>query len=108
MPWEPLPTGRGSEPRPLGDGLDRLARSIGVPSAAALSLIFGQWSQLVGDAVAANCRPIGLEKGHLTVAAYDPAWSTQLRLLEPEVIERIDELVGPRAVTKIVVRVQPR
>ncbi len=108
MPWEPLPTGRGSEPRPLEDGLDRVARSIGVPSAAALSVIFGRWSDLVGEAVAANCQPVGLEKSHLTVAAHDPAWSTQLRLLEPVVIERIDELVGPRAVTKIVVRVQPR
>jgi predicted nucleic acid-binding Zn ribbon protein len=108
MPWEPLPNGGRSDPRPIGDGLDRVARSIGVPSAAALTVIFGRWADLVGDAVAANCRPIGLEKTQLTVAAYDPAWSTQLRLLEPEVIERIDELVGPRAVTKIVVRVQPR
>ncbi len=81
---------------------------MGVPSADALNVIFGRWSDIVGDGVAANCRPIGLKDTHLTVAAHDPAWSTQLRLLEPMIIERLDALVGPRAVTGIVVRVEPR
>lgn len=108
MPWEPLPAGRSSEPKPLVDGLDRLARSLGVPSADALTTIFSSWPELVGESVAANCRPLLLRDNELHVGADDPAWSTQLRLLAPLLLERIETLVGPDVVLQIKVRVQPR
>jgi predicted nucleic acid-binding Zn ribbon protein len=107
VPWEPLPSGGISEPRQLGEGLDRVARSLGVPSASALNKIFSEWTHLVGDSVAANCRPVGLRDGRLTVSADDPAWSTQLRVLEPVLLGRLEELMGERSVTSIVVRIQP-
>ena len=106
VPWESLPRGSSSEPQPLEVALDRVARSLGAPSADALATIFGQWAELVGDAVAANSRPKSLTDGELVVAVDDPAWSTQLRLLEPVLLERLADRLGIGAVTALRVQVE--
>ncbi|MDH3755319.1 MAG: DUF721 domain-containing protein [Acidimicrobiia bacterium] len=106
MAWEPLPRGFGTEPKPIGAALDRVARSLGAPSADVLTQIFGHWSDLVGAGVADHATPLSLDDTTLSVTVSDPAWSTQLRLLEPLLLERLASQLGPGAVTKIVVRVR--
>ena len=93
---------RQRQPRPLGASVERqLAELIpdGADSAPARTLnqISEVWSAAVGDAVAANARPVQLRPdGTLLVACANAAWASELELLGPELLARLAEsLPGP-------------
>jgi predicted nucleic acid-binding Zn ribbon protein len=107
VPWEPLP-GRGEDgPSPLRDGLQPVVRRLGGPSIAAVDGVFGRWEEIVGERVAAHTRPLSLRDGRLVVGVDDPAWATQVRFLEAEVLTRVAAVLGPGEVSAIEVRVRP-
>jgi predicted nucleic acid-binding Zn ribbon protein len=66
--------------------------------------VLGRWDTVVGDDLAAHCRPVSFEEGVLTVSADSSAWATQVRLLVPTLLRRLDEEVGPGTVQRVVVR----
>jgi predicted nucleic acid-binding Zn ribbon protein len=102
--YQPLP-GQGSEPKLVGASLDRVAASLGVPSATTLTTVFAAWADLVGASVAANSRPRSLQGGVLVVTVEQPGWATQLRWLEADLLVRLGEVLGSGEVTAIEVRV---
>ena len=102
--WKPLP-GQVPEPKPVGASLDRVARSMGVPLASTLSTVFASWPDLVGESVAQHARPRTLRDGTLVVTVDEPAWATQLRWLEADLLTRLNDVLGPGSVAKIEVRV---
>jgi len=91
----------------VGESLDRVAASLGVPRASTLSTVFASWPEMVGESVAQHSRPRSLRDGTLVVAVDEPAWATQLRWLEADLLTRLGEALGPDAVARIEVRVQP-
>ena len=103
----PLPGDRPG-PRRVGDSLDRVTTSLGVPSSSTLARVFAAWPELVGESVAANTRPRSLRDGALVVAVEEPAWATQLRFLEADLLARLAEAVGAGQITRIEVRVARR
>ncbi len=105
-PVAPLPGGPGPGPRAVADSLDRVTASLGGPRASVLTAVFNSWSALVGEGLASHCRPQSLRGGVLVVAVDDPAWATQLRWLESDLLARLAEAVGEGAVREIRVRVQ--
>ncbi|MET7393083.1 DciA family protein [Dactylosporangium sp. NPDC005572] len=97
-------TGPGPDPRDpqlFGDVLQRLVKQRGWQRPAAEAKVFGEWAQVVGDDVAAHCRPLKLEQGELTVEAESTAWATQLRMLAGKLLARIAGEVGHNVVTKL-------
>ncbi len=107
MPWEPLPDASTGDPVSMHASLDRIVRHLGGPSADVTTGIFGRWPELVGDAVAAQSRPVAMKGTTLVVAVSDPAWATQLRFLEHDLIERLRAELGQDAIDAIDVRVRP-
>jgi predicted nucleic acid-binding Zn ribbon protein len=91
----------------VGESLDRVAASRGVPLASTLSTVFASWPEMVGESVAQHSRPRSLRDGVLVVAVDEPAWATQLRWLEADLLTRLREVLGPDQVARIEVRVQP-
>ena len=91
----------------MRSSLDRVVRHLGGPSADVASGVFGRWEELVGEAVAANSRPVALRDTTLVIAVADPAWATQLRFLESELVSRLQTVFGVRTVDAIEVRVRP-
>jgi predicted nucleic acid-binding Zn ribbon protein len=85
----------------VGESLGRVAASLGVDPA-----LVTRWAELVGESVAEHTRPRGLRDGTLLVVVDDPAWATQLRWLEADLVARLGELLGPDRVQKIEVRVR--
>lgn len=77
------------DPRPLSDGLDALLRALRGGERRTTATVFGRWSELVGEQIAAHARPLKLEQGRLFVEVDEPAWATQLRFLETELLERL-------------------
>ena len=60
------------EPRPIGNGLDRIMRSLRGTSAASQVGVFAGWAEAVGPVVAAHARPASLDDGLLIVDRTDP------------------------------------
>jgi predicted nucleic acid-binding Zn ribbon protein len=98
--WSPLP-GEVPEPRAVGDSLDRVASSLGLAPA-----LLSRWPELVGEGLAERTRPRSLRDGTLVVAVDDPAWATQLRWLEADLVTRLADVLGPGRVQRIEVRVR--
>lgn len=83
----------GQESR-LSDELDALLRKLGSESSTVVAGIFSNWDQLVGDTVAQHVSPIKLESGRLLVEVDEPAWATQMRFLESEIISKLSTSTG--------------
>jgi hypothetical protein len=87
--------------RRLGESLAEVATGLHLDDPRLTAEIFSGWDELVGEAVAARARPRVLRQGVLTVEVDSPAWATQLRCLEGEIVERLS---GVRALRIVVAR----
>jgi predicted nucleic acid-binding Zn ribbon protein len=56
--------------------------------------VFARWAELVGDEVAARSTPVSFVEGRRVVRTESTAWATQLRLLAPTVVRRLNEELG--------------
>ncbi len=63
--------------------------------------VFGQWSGVVGESVAAHAIPTALRDGVLNIAAESTAWATQLRLVQAQLLAKIAAAVGDGVVTAL-------
>ena len=63
--------------------------------------VFSRWDHLVGRDVAQHCRPEAFADGKLRVRTDSTAWATQMRLLAPTVLRRLNEELGDGTVTLI-------
>lgn len=95
------------DPIPLSASLDGVVRSLRGPSRRVVGGLFGRWTEVVGEQVAAHVSPRKLDDGVLVVEVDDPAWATQVRFLTATIIERL-RTVAEVQVERIEVRVEPR
>ncbi len=104
MPWEPLPD-VGRQPRPLSEPLDRLLDDLAGVSASTVEAIIERWPAIVGEALATRSAPVKLADSVLSVRTDDAVVASELRWLEPTIVERISELAGgpPLAGVKVLV-----
>ena len=89
----------------LASALDALLDRLGAESTTAITGVFGEWSKIVGEQVAQHVTPIKLERGRLIVEIDDPSWATQMRFLEPQLIEKLNAATTS-TITAIEVRVK--
>jgi predicted nucleic acid-binding Zn ribbon protein len=96
----------GRDPLPLGAAVSRLITERGWEAPAAMGGVMGRWPQLVGPEVAQHCEPLGFDEGErvLTVQCDATAWATQLRLLAPQLLARLNHDLGQGTVRLIKVR----
>ena len=82
------------DPMSLAESLDGVVRSMqggarrATGEAQAMGGVFGRWTEIVGEAVAAHVQPVRLDGRRLVVEVSDPAWATQMRLLTDRVRQR--------------------
>ena len=98
----PGPSGR--DPQLLGSTLESLFRAQGWQEQVSVGGVVGRWRQIVGDEVAAHCRPEHFEDQVLTVRTDSTAWATQLSLLSGQILAAIARDIGEGAVNELVVR----
>lgn len=104
---KPKPAGsprNAGDPQPLGEALDELIASRGWSTEVNLHHLLGRWDDLVGPANAEHSRPEGFANKVLTVRTDSTAWATNLRLLAPAVVARLNEQLGDGTVTRILVK----
>ncbi|GAA4553899.1 DUF721 domain-containing protein [Streptomyces collinus] len=96
----------GRDPMALGSAINRLITERGWEAPAAVGGVMGRWPQIVGEDVAKHCVPERYDEDErvLTVRCDSTAWATNLRLLAPTLVARLNEDLGHGTVQLIKVQ----
>ncbi len=89
------------DPALIGSAVEKLVNDSGWTTDLAVHGVFGRWAQIVGGEVAEHCAPESFAEGRLTVRTDSTAWATQLTLLAPNVVRRLNEELGHGTVLRI-------
>ena len=92
------------DPQLLTMAIGGLTESSGWQQRLAMGSVFGRWPQIVGADLAAHTKPDSFADGELAVIADSTAWATQVRLLAPMLVKRLNEEVGDGSVRRVKVR----
>jgi len=82
------------DPQPLDTTVDRLVEDHGWDLDLRVHGVFGRWTELVGPEIGAHSTPENFADGTLVVRTDSTAWATQLKLLAPTVVRRLNEELG--------------
>lgn len=95
----------GRDPLALRSAINRLITERGWETPAAVGGVMGRWPQIVGDDLANHCVPVRYDEDPaervLTVQCDSTAWATQLRLLAPQLVARLNTDLGHGTVRMI-------
>ncbi|MFR9797542.1 DUF721 domain-containing protein [Streptomyces sp. MS06] len=86
----------GRDPLALGAAINRLITERGWEAPAAVGGVMGRWPQIVGADLAKHCEPERYDEDErvLVVRCDSTAWATNLRLLAPTLVARLNEDLG--------------
>lgn len=98
--FTPLPDA-SRPPTPIRAALDTLASTMGMTDVDGINALFVDWPLIVGEHLAAHCRPRSLRDRVLTIEASDQQWATELRWMSGLLIERCDSALGPGSVSEV-------
>lgn len=91
------------DPQPLGRNLERLVSERGWEGELVAGNVVASWDVVVGPAVADHCVPERYVGTELTVRADSSAWASQLRLLAPTLVAKLNEACGQGSLTRLTV-----
>ena len=89
------------DPKLLSAAVEDLVRAKGWATDINVHTLLARWPLLVGPTNAAHSRPEAYADSVLTVRTDSTAWATQLRLLAPTVVRRLNEELGHGTVVLI-------
>jgi len=95
---------RREDPQRLEHAIGGLLDDQGWQQRAAIGSVFGRWPEIVGPDLAAHTRPDAFADGELAVTADSTAWATQVRLLGPQLVRRLNAELGDGTVRRVRVR----
>jgi len=67
-----------------------------------------RWSEVVGEAVSHHAAPTRLEREVLHVQVENSVWASELSFLKPDILRKLDEILGSGKVKDVVFRVVAR
>ena len=90
------------KPRRLGDVVGDVLARAGIADRIAQAKVIPEWRSLVGPQIANVTEPLSVTpQGTLFVAVKTNAWMTELSLMEPELLRRLNERTGRLQIRKI-------
>ena len=97
------------DPQPLDATIRRLIDDQGWGTDVRVHGVFSRWDLIVGREVAQHCTPESFRQsdegptpgGRLLVRTDSTAWATQMKLLAPQVVRRLNEELGDGTVVVI-------
>lgn len=96
--------GEARDPATFGDALAGLISERGWEVPVAVGDAMDRWAEIVGADIAAHAEPLSFDEGVLAVQASSTAWATQLRLLAPDIVRRLNTELGHGTVLRIDVK----
>ena len=89
------------DPQPAGVILDAVLTRRGWKKQVSVASLLPRWAEFVGDVNAAHTKPEKWQEGVLTVRAESTTWATSLRTMSPMIIARLNEILGPKTITRL-------
>jgi len=81
--------------------IKEVLKARGLGSGDTLSKLRGKWANAVGGKIAQHAQPQMIREGRLTLTVDSPAWMSQLSMLSPEIIEKINAALEEGAVKEL-------
>lgn len=89
-------------PEKLSDVMGSLLKRSGLSDRVKQASVIPEWRSLVGPQIAKVTEPLSVTtQGTLFVAVTTNAWMTELSLMEPELLRRLNESTGKLAIKRI-------
>ncbi len=92
------------DPSLLGSVVGGLISTRGWSSPVAVGSVIARWDQLVGAQVAEHCRPERFENGVVDVVCDSTAWATNLKLMQPQLMDMFTRELGQGIVSGLNIR----
>lgn len=89
------------EPESLSTYLGKLVADQGWQDQLSAQQVFTDWVRIVGEEVAQHSKVIGYADSQVEVEADSTAWATQLRLLAPRIVAKLNAELGQGSVLRI-------
>jgi predicted nucleic acid-binding Zn ribbon protein len=90
------------KPRKLGDVMTEVLKLSGIADRVAQATVIPDWRSLVGPQIARVTQPLSVTpQGTLFVAVTTNAWMTELSLMEPDLLRRLNQRTGRLSIKKI-------
>jgi len=89
------------DPQLLGGEVGRLVDQRGWGLDLQVRGVFARWVEVVGDEIGAHSEPESLNDGTLVVRTDSSAWATQLKMLAPTLVKRLNTELGDGTVTVV-------
>lgn len=95
------PFSKGRDPVKAGDSVADLLKAFHWEDQLAETDLFNNWPNVVGETNALNSKPENLTNGLLTVRCKSTAWATQLRLMQNDILSRINAAFPQLEITSL-------
>lgn len=90
------------KPQKLGDVVSGVLTKAGLSDRVAQAAVIPDWPALVGPQIARVTQPLSVTRqGTLFVAVTTNGWMTELSLMEPELLRRLNQRTGRLQIRKI-------
>ncbi len=89
------------DPLPLGAAIQKFVKTAGAGADITKATLFARWAELVGLALADHCEPTVLIDGELLLRCESTAWASQVRLMAPQLVKKLNEVLGHGTVRRI-------
>jgi predicted nucleic acid-binding Zn ribbon protein len=86
-------------PRPLAAALGRVTAGLAPPTL--LARVQGAWADAVGEVVNDEAQPVSERDGVVTVACHSAVWAEELKMMGPDLRERVNASLGEEAVAEL-------
>ncbi len=87
--------------------LPAILSAAGPSAEVAEAACFAAWKHAVGDSLSIHAVPVKLESQTLTVAVADNIWQRQLEQMRPQLLFRLNTVLGHSLVKLIELRIDP-
>lgn len=85
-PFEP-----GRDAVRASETIEQLFANFGMDAQLGEALVITNWPQIVGQKNAENSQPEGITRGTLVVRCKSTAWATQLKLMQADILKRLQQ-----------------
>jgi predicted nucleic acid-binding Zn ribbon protein len=89
------------KPASLGTVLQQAVEASGIDVDLDAYRLWQKWDEVVGPAIAQNTRPEAIKGKLLLVNVSSAPWMQQLQFLKPELIQKLNEMLGKELVENI-------
>jgi predicted nucleic acid-binding Zn ribbon protein len=94
-------------PVPLGSVLKEALKASNIDVDLELLRLWDSWTDAVGPDIAKNARPAAIKRKLLVVNVSSAPWMQQLQYLKEELIQKLNQALGRKAVADIRFKIGP-